>query len=145
MDFPTWVSSFSNNFPETFVPRCDLCWFYFLRNVVSVLRKQYNFKHNVCEMSNEPAHDKTDKIALRPAKTKISLDTRPVWSVFAVIMKKAWVLSYPLIAHRRLWSDWADAQADLRLRRAHMLFCRMCHALAQILLCFFYVSICFWS
>ena len=35
--------------------------------------------------------------------------------VFAVHMKKAWVLSYPLSAQRRLWSDWADAQADLSL------------------------------
>ena len=34
-------------------------------------------------------------------------------------MKKAWVLSYPLIGQRRLWSDWADAQADLSLRWAH--------------------------
>ena len=33
--------------------------------------------------------------------------------VFAVRMKKAWVLSYPLSAQRRLWSDWADVQADL--------------------------------
>ena len=29
--------------------------------------------------------------------------------VFAVRMKKAWVLSYPLSAQRRLWSVWADA------------------------------------
>ena len=28
--------------------------------------------------------------------------------VFTVRMKKAWVLSYPLSAQRRLWSDWAD-------------------------------------
>ena len=40
-------------------------------------------------------------------------------SVFAVRMKKAWVLSYPLSAQRRLWSDWADAQADLSVRWAH--------------------------
>ena len=39
--------------------------------------------------------------------------------VFAVRMKKAWVLIYPLSAQRRLWSDWADAQADLSLRWAH--------------------------
>ena len=39
--------------------------------------------------------------------------------VFAVCMKKAWVLSYPLSAQRSLWSDWADAQADLSLRWAH--------------------------
>ena len=36
--------------------------------------------------------------------------------VFTVHMKKAWVLSYLLRAQRRLWSDWADAQADLCLR-----------------------------
>ena len=42
--------------------------------------------------------------------------------VFAVRMKKAWVLSYPLCAQRRLWSDWADAQADLSLRWAHTHF-----------------------
>ena len=38
--------------------------------------------------------------------------------VFAVCMKKAWVLSYPLSAQRRLGLDWADAQADLSLRWA---------------------------
>ena len=42
--------------------------------------------------------------------------------VFAVRMKKAWVLSYPLSAQRRLWSDWADAQADLSLCWAHSHF-----------------------
>ena len=30
--------------------------------------------------------------------------------------RKAKVLSYPLSAEGRLWSDWADAQADLSLR-----------------------------
>ena len=42
--------------------------------------------------------------------------------VFAVRMKKAWVLSYSLNAQRRLWSDWADAHADLSLRWAHSHF-----------------------
>ena len=42
--------------------------------------------------------------------------------VFAVHMKTAWVLSYPLSAQRRLWSDWVDAQADLSLRWAHTQF-----------------------
>ena len=70
----------------------------------------------------EPRHDKTNNVAVRPAKTQISLGIRPVWSVFPVHMKKAWVLSYPLSAQRRLWSDWADAQADLSLRWAHTHF-----------------------
>ena len=38
--------------------------------------------------------------------------------VFAVRMTKA----CPLSAQRRLWSDWADAQADLSLRLAHSHF-----------------------
>ena len=45
-----------------------------------------------------------------------------VWSVFAVRMKKAWVLSYPVSAQRRLLSDWADAQADLNLCWVHSHF-----------------------
>ena len=46
-------------------------------------------------------------------------------------MKKACVLSYPLSAQRRLWSDWADAQADLSLRWAQSL-CWFCHAATHI-------------
>ena len=46
--------------------------------------------------------------------TQINLGIHPVWS------EKPWVRGYPLNAQRRLWSDWADAQADLRLRRAHV-------------------------
>ena len=42
--------------------------------------------------------------------------------VLAVRTKKAWVLSYPLNAQRRLWSDWADAQAELSLRCAYSHF-----------------------
>ena len=42
--------------------------------------------------------------------------------VFAARMKKHSVLSYPLSAQRRLWSDWADAQADLSLCWAHSHF-----------------------
>ena len=56
---------------------------------------------------------------MRLAKTQISLGIHPVWSVR---MKKAWVLSYPLSAQRRLWSDWADAQTDASLRWAHSHF-----------------------
>ena len=33
---------------------------------------------------------------------------------------------------RRLWSDWADAQADLSLCWAHMLLCWFCHEAAQM-------------
>ena len=53
--------------------------------------------------------------------------------VFAVRMKKAWVLSCPLSALWRLWSDWADVQADLSLRWVHMLFCWFCHEVAHVI------------
>ena len=69
----------------------------------------------------------------RPAKTQISLgNPLSLIRVFAVRMKKAWVLCSPLSAQRRLWSDWADAQADLSLRWAHMSVCWFCHELAYI-------------
>ena len=60
--------------------------------------------------------------------------------VFAVRMKKGWFLSYPLSAQRRLWSDWADAQADLGLRWARMPFCWFCHEAAQLCLNNFNIS-----
>ena len=41
---------------------------------------------------------------------------------FTVRMKKAWVLSYPMSAQRRLWSDWASAQSDQSLRWVHTHF-----------------------
>ena len=63
-------------------------------------------------LATEPRHDKTNKMSVRPAKT----DPPSLIKVFAVRMKKAWVLSYPLSAQWRHWSDWADTQADLSLR-----------------------------
>ena len=50
--------------------------------------------------------------------------------VFAVRMKKAWVLSYPFSAQRRLWSDWADAQAESSLGAQSL--CWFCHVTAHI-------------
>ena len=35
--------------------------------------------------------------------------------VFAVGMKKAWVLSYPFSGQQRLWSDWADAFSSINV------------------------------
>ena len=42
--------------------------------------------------------------------------------VFAVRMKKAWVLIYQLSAQQKLWSDRADVQTDLSLRWSHSHF-----------------------
>ena len=71
----------------------------------------------------EPPRDKTNKMACAPSEDSDQPGHPPsLIRVFAVRMKKALVLSYPLSAQRRLWSDWADAQADLSLRWAHSHF-----------------------
>ena len=82
----------------------------------------------------KPPHDKTNRMACAPSKDSDQPGHLPsLIRVFTVRMKKAWVLSYPLSAQRRLWSDWADAQADLSLRWAHMPFCWFCHEVAHML------------
>ena len=58
-----------------------------------------------------------NKMSSAPS-AQISLGIRPVWSDFAVHMKKICVLSYALSAQRRFWSA-----ADLSLRWTHMSFC----------------------
>ena len=64
-----------------------------------------------------------------PAKTDQPGHPPSLIRVFAIRMKKAWVLSYPLSAQRRLWSDWADPQADLSFCWAHILLVLSCDAL----------------
>ena len=49
-------------------------------------------------------------------------------------MKKPWVISYPLSTQQRLWSDWADAQADLSLHWAYMPLCWFYHEAAHMCL-----------
>ena len=77
----------------------------------------------------EPPRDKTNKMTCAPSEDS----DQPF---FTVRMKKAWVLCHPLSAQRRLWSDWADAQADLILRWAHMPFCWFCHEAVHLLFSF---------
>ena len=80
----------------------------------------------------EPPHDKTNKMACAPSEDSDQPVHPPsLISVFADRMTKAWFLSYPLSAQRRLWSDWADAQADLSLRWAYRSLCWFCHEAAH--------------
>ena len=67
--------------------------------------------------------DLINKMACAPSKDSDQPGHPPsLIRVFAARMKKAWVLSNPLSAQQRLWSDWADAQADPSLRWAHSHF-----------------------
>ena len=73
--------------------------------------------------ADEPQYNKTNKLTCAPSEDSHQPGhPSSLIRVFAVCMKKAWVLNYPLSAHRRLWSDWVDAQADLSLRWAHTHF-----------------------
>ena len=85
------------------------------------LIKKINGFHQIYFPQMSRLMTKPTKWHVHPAKTRISMGIPPVWSVFAVRMKKAWVLSHPS-AHSEDWSDWADAQADLNLRWAHSHF-----------------------
>ena len=42
----------------------------------------------------------------------------------------------------RLWSDCADAQADLSLRWSHKSYCKFCRAMAQIFFSFLHIMLC---
>ena len=86
------------------------------------LRQHYKNEHWACNTQAMSGYElprgKTNKMTVRLAKTQINLGIRRLIRVFAVRIKKAWVLSYPLSTQRRLCSDWADTQADLSLRWA---------------------------
>ena len=82
---------------------------------------------------NEPPHDKTNKMTVRPAKTQISLGIRQVWSESSL---SAWRKLGSLAtywAHSKA-SDQTGriAQADQFLLGAQS-FCWFCHEAAQIL------------
>ena len=94
--------------------------------------KRNKHKYNQ-QILTELPHDKTNNVAVRPAKTQISLGIRPVWSESSLCTQ--WVAKDPNLSscgQRRLWSDWADAQADLSLRWAHMPLCWFRHEVAQL-------------
>ena len=83
-------------------------------------------------MKIEPRHYKTNKMICAPSEDSDHPGHPPsLIRDCAVRLKQNWVLSYPLSAHRRLWSDWANAQADLSLRWAQRSFCWFCHEVAQ--------------
>ena len=68
-------------------------------------------------MVYEPWHDKTNKMAVRPVKTQISLDIQPVWSESSLSAGR----KLGSLAHSKDFDQtgrMADAQADLSLHWA---------------------------
>ena len=80
----------------------------------------------------KPPHDKTNKMACSPSEDpdQPGHPTSQI-KVFAVRLKKAWVLSYPLSAQWRLirlggCPGWSESSLGIQS------FCWFCHAAAQI-------------
>ena len=79
----------------------------------------------------KPTPPKATQWSMRPAKTQISLGVRPVWSESSLSAWRKLGFLATHWAHSEDWSDWADAQANLSLRWAHMPLCWFCHAFAH--------------
>ena len=113
-----WLCSQSAR--EHGLQKCGLC----LRPLAKIMMHFLNVSHLMTKPTKWP---------LCPAKTQISLDNRPVWSESSQCAQ--WVAEdpiFPSYGQRRLWSDWADAQAHLCLRWAQWPFCWFCHAAAHV-------------
>ena len=70
----------------------------------------------------EPRYGKTSSVAVRSAKTQISLGIHPDWSESSLSAWRKLRSSATHWAHCKDWSDWANAQADLSLWREHSHF-----------------------
>ena len=65
---------------------------------------------------NEPRHDKTNKMSVRPAKTQISLGILPVWSEYWLCTQ--WVAKDPSFLH----ADSEDSGQSGRMPRLILVF-----------------------
>ena len=80
-----------------------------------------------------PPHDKRQTIAFVPSEDSDQPGHPPsLMRVFAVRSMCSWVPNVSPCWQRRLWSDWADAQAELCLRWAQWPFCWFCHTAAHV-------------
>ena len=95
------------------------------------LRKSGGQKSEILRLF-EPPHDKTNKMACAPSEDSDQPGHPPsLIRVFAVCMKKAWVLSYPLSAQRRLirlegCPGWSESSLGGQS------FCLLCHEVAHL-------------
>ena len=82
---------------------------------------------------NERPHDKTNKMACQPSEDSDQPGHQS--SLIRGFACAPWVTKDSCFHHVDIkdWSDWADAQNDLRLCWEHTPFCWFCHASAQII------------
>ena len=104
---------------EKFRAISKFCW---LPSVCLSMQRNKYHESPCMSASTEPPHDKINKMNCAPNKDSDLPGYPPsLIRVFPVCMKTHWALNYLLSAQWRLWSDWADVQADLSLRWAHII------------------------
>ena len=83
----------------------------------------------------EPPHDKTNRMTFVPSEDSDQPGHPPsLIRVFAVCSVGSWWFNVSSCGRWRLWSDWADVQADLSLHWVHRSFCWFCHEAAHLYL-----------
>ena len=81
----------------------------------------------IATVAYEPPHNKTDKVAVRPAKTQISLGIRPVWSETSL---SAWRKLESLATY---WAHSEDSDQTGRTGRTVILFVLSCRGSYDII------------
>ena len=85
---------------------------------------------------NEPQREKTYLLTYAPNEdSNQPAHPRSLIRVFVVRMNKLCILGYPKRAQWRFWSDCANAQADLNLRKANMSDCTFLVDAARMITC----------
>ena len=96
---------------------CHFGWFC---HESAQIRTECQFWYNTYNIMSRSTSKPTKWRAPSEDSDQHGLPPSPI-RVFAVRMRKHWVLSYPQSAKRGLWSSWADARADLSLRWVHVI------------------------
>ena len=92
-----------------------------------------SFVHQFCNKIIELPHDKTNKMICAPSEDSDQPGHSPsLIRVFAVCSVGSWGPNVSSCGQRRLWSDWADAQADRSVHWAQRSFCWFCHEAAHM-------------
>ena len=96
---------------------CRHTWLPELLSAPEVKYKLYTINSlHVCTSLNEPRHDKTNKMSMRPPKTQMSLGIRPVWSESSL---SAWRNLGSLATH---WAHSEDSDQTGRMPRLIWVF-----------------------
>ena len=108
--------------------RCTKPWLIILEKE-KLVWKWTNMEQNVLKWATSWQNKQNDLCAQQNSDQP----GHPPSLIFTVLAVRSMGSKGPC-RQRRLWSDWADAQADLSLCWAHMPFCWFCHEAAHFII-----------